>query len=143
MNFGRWSGPLLPVHEPGSAGGRPRTGDRVCLTGLIFVLKTGIPWEDFPQEMGCCGMHRQLQEWITAGVWPQLHALHLAELRGAGRIDFSRVIVESASVRAVHGGKKPAPARWTGPRKAPSTIWRSRPTEPRRRRWSRGPTPTT
>ena len=28
----------------------------MCLTGILFVLKTGIPWEDFPQEMGCCGM---------------------------------------------------------------------------------------
>src|ERR1043165_8933838 len=48
--------PLLPKHDPIPKGGRPRVSDRVCFTGLLFVLKTGIPWEDFPCEMGCCGM---------------------------------------------------------------------------------------
>ena len=45
--------PLLPEHKPTPKGGRPRISDRAALTGIIFVLKTGIPWEDLPQEMGC------------------------------------------------------------------------------------------
>ncbi len=48
--------PILPKHEPNPKGGHPPVPDRVCLTGILFVLKTGIPWEDFPCEMGCCGM---------------------------------------------------------------------------------------
>jgi transposase len=137
--------PLLPRHEPSPAGGHPRVPDRVCLTGLIFVLRTGIPWEDFPQEMGCCGMTlwNRLHEWQQAGVWERLHRLLLAELRGADRIDFSRVIVDSGSVRAVHGGKKPGPAPWTAARRVPSTTWRSRPTARPWRRSSPAPTPTT
>ena len=47
--------PLLPGHEPRPKGGKPPSDDRVCLTGILFVLKTGIAWEDFPCEMGCCG----------------------------------------------------------------------------------------
>jgi len=69
--------PLLPVHEPSPKGGRPRVDDRLCLTGILFVLKTGIPWEDLPQEMNCgCGMTcwRRLAEWHEAGVWEALHA---------------------------------------------------------------------
>lgn len=31
---------------------RKRLPDRRVLTGILFVLKTGIPWEDLPQEMG-------------------------------------------------------------------------------------------
>jgi transposase len=47
--------PLLPKESPKkSKGGRPRIDDRAALTGIIFVLKSGIPWEMLPQEkMGC------------------------------------------------------------------------------------------
>jgi transposase len=76
--------PILPKHTPSPKGGQPRTSDRVCLTGILFVLKTGIPWEDFPQEMGCCGMTlwNRLDEWRKAGVWDALHRLLLDKLRG-------------------------------------------------------------
>src|SRR5580704_8051352 len=107
--------PLLPKHVPSPKGGKPRVPDRVCLTGILFVLKTGIPWEDFPHEMGCCGMTlwNRLDEWRQAGVWDQLHRLVLNQLRAEERIDLSRVIVDSSSVRAVHGGKKRDQALWT------------------------------
>ena len=49
--------PLLPEELPKPKGGRPRVSDRATLAGIIFVLKSGIPWEMLPQEMGCgCGM---------------------------------------------------------------------------------------
>ena len=138
-------GPILPKHAPSPKGGQPRTPDRVCLTGILFVVKTGIPWEDFPQEMGCCGMTlwNRLHEWIEAGVWDELHRLLLDKLRGEDAIDFSRVVVDSSSVRAVHGGKKRVPAPWTGGSPGASTTWPSTPTA---RRWpacSRPPTATT
>ena len=119
--------PILPKHPPSPKGGKPRIADRVCLSGILFVLKTGLPWEDFPQEMGCCGMTlwNRLHEWMTAGVWEQLHRLLLDKLRGADAIDFSRVIVDSASVRAVHGGKKRDPAPSTAENAALNTIWSS------------------
>ena len=64
--------PLLPEQPPKPKGGRPRVNDRAALTGILFVLKTGIPWEMLPQEMGCgSGMTcwRRLKEWHRAGVW--------------------------------------------------------------------------
>src|SRR5215212_8906561 len=119
--------PLLPKRIPSPKGGHPPVDDRVCLTGILFVLKTGIPWELFPREMGCCGMTlwNRLDEWRQAGVWDALHRLLLDRLRGADAIDFDRVVVDSSSVRAVHGGKKPARAPSTAGRMAPSTTWRS------------------
>jgi transposase len=80
--------PLLPKHPYVPGVGKPRVPDRVCLSGIVFVLKTGLPWEDFPQEMGCCGMTlwNRLNEWRQAGVWDQLHRLLLDKLRGAGEI---------------------------------------------------------
>ena len=45
--------PLLPVIPARPKGGRPRISDRSALTGIVFVLLTGIPWEMLPREMGC------------------------------------------------------------------------------------------
>jgi transposase len=103
--------PLLPVWTPSPRGGQPRKDDRLCLTGILFVLKSGIAWEDFPQEMGCSGMTllNRLEEWRQVGVLPRLHQSLLDLLRGEDAIDFSRVIVDSSSVRAIHGGKKRDP----------------------------------
>src|SRR6478672_5878442 len=104
--------------------GRKRIDDRSVLTGIVFVLQTGIPWEYLPQEMGCgSGMTcwRRLQEWQQAGVWQRLHELLLAKLQEADLIDWSRAVVDSSHVPAVLGGSKPARARSTGARAAPST----------------------
>lgn len=105
--------PLLPVKKRRRRyPGRKRLDDRAVLTGILFVLKTGIPWEDLPSEMGCgSGMTcwRRLRDWQRAGVWQQVHEVLLARLRAAGRIDFSRAVVDSSSVRAVLGGRKQAP----------------------------------
>jgi transposase len=46
-------GPLLPTELPKPKGGRPRISDRAALTGIVFVLKSGIGWDLLPQEMGC------------------------------------------------------------------------------------------
>ncbi|HEU5348312.1 MAG TPA: transposase, partial [Ktedonobacterales bacterium] len=35
--------PLLPSEPPKPKGGRPRRSDRAVLSGIIFVLKSGIP----------------------------------------------------------------------------------------------------
>ena len=45
--------PLLPPARPRPKGGRPPIPDRAALTGILFVLRTGLPWEYLPQEMGC------------------------------------------------------------------------------------------
>jgi len=91
--------------------GRKAVSDRAALTGILFVLKTGIGWEHLPKEMGCgSGMTcwRRLRDWQKAGVWDKIHQTLLNKLREADKIDFSRAIVDSASVRAVLGGKKRA-----------------------------------
>jgi transposase len=98
--------PLLPPEPDKTDGGRPRVDDRAALTGIIFVLKSGIPWEMLPQEMGCgSGMTcwRRLQEWHEAGVWEELHQVLLDRLGEADQIDWSRASVDSASVAAPRG----------------------------------------
>ncbi len=105
--------PLIPKRtSPTEKGGRPPVNDRAALTGILFVLKTGIPWEDLPREMNCgSGMTcwRRLRDWQAEGVWDQLHQTLLAELNAAEEIDWSRAIVDSGSVRAVGGGEETGP----------------------------------
>ena len=103
--------PLLPPPKPRRERypGRKPLSERRVLTGVLFVLKSGIPWEMLPQEMGCgSGMTcwRRLRDWQEAGVWQRLHELLLSKLRAADRIDWSRAVVDSGSVRAVGGGGK-------------------------------------
>lgn len=45
--------PLIPPEAPKPKAGRPHVSGRAALTGILFVLKTGIPWEYLPAEMGC------------------------------------------------------------------------------------------
>jgi len=76
------------------------------LTGILFVLRTGIPCEYSPQEMGCgSGMTcwRRLKEWQEAGVWRRLHEVLLAKLDEAELIDWSRAAIDSSHVRAFAG----------------------------------------
>ena len=103
--------PLLPPPKPRRTRypGRKPLDDRAVLTGILFVLQSGIPWEMLPQEMGCgSGMScwRRLRAWQEAGVWQRLHEVLLARLRTANAIDWSRCIVDSSSIRAVGSGQK-------------------------------------
>lgn len=101
--------PLIPPEPPKLKGGRPRVSNRAALTGILFVLRTGLPWELLPQEMGCgSGMTcwRRLRDWQEAGLWDQLHTTLLERLRYADQIDWERVSLDSASIPAKKGGLK-------------------------------------
>lgn len=106
--------------------GRKPVPDREVLTGILFVLKTGIAWEDLPIEMGCgSGMTcwRRLRDWQNTRVWDKIHKVLLNKLRQAEQIDFSRAVADSASVRAVFGGLKQAQIPQIAAKRARSTIW--------------------
>src|SRR3954454_18456150 len=105
--------PLLPPHPPHPKGGRPPVDDRKALIGILFVLKTGIPWEDLPREMSCgCGMTcwRRLRDWQAKGTWDEIRKILLAKLRDADKIDWSRALIDSSFVRAAYGGEETGPS---------------------------------
>jgi len=130
--------PLLPPEPPKPKGGRPRVSDRAALTGILFVLKTGIPWEYLPAEMGCgSGMTcwRRLRDWYQAGVWRRLHQVLLEELAQADRIYWDRAALDSAAVPAPGGAKKRARTQRIAANRARSAILWSTPTASRSRSW--------
>jgi transposase len=126
--------PLLPARPPRPKGGRPPVDDRAALTGILFVLRSGIPWEMLPREMGCgSGMTcwRRLRDWQAAGVWERLHHVLLDRLGTANAIDWSRAALDSASVPAKRGALRPGRTRPTGASRAPSAMSSSTPTASR------------
>jgi len=98
---------LPPLPPPGPTGGRPPLCHRQALTGILFVLKTGMAWEDLPEDLGCgSGMTcwRRLRDWQADGTWQKVHAVLLERLDRAGKLDWSKAAIDSSSVRAVFGG---------------------------------------
>src|ERR687883_887091 len=117
--------PLLPPEPPKPKGGRPRVPDRAALAGLIFVLKSGIPWDMLPQEMGCGSgvtCWRRLRDWQQAGVWERLHQALLDRLGRADKIDWSRASVDSAFAPAKGGATKPDRIRRIAAKRAASAM---------------------
>ena len=100
--------PLLPVLEPSPKGGPPFVPNRAALTGIIFVLRSGMAWNLLPVEMGCGSgvtCWRRLRDWTRAGVWPAVLA-EMQRLYGrAGGMHAETAVVDSANVRAVFGGR--------------------------------------
>src|SRR3981081_1536554 len=107
--------PLLPApkHRRFRYPGRQRVGDREALAGILFVLKTGIPWEDLPVEMGCgCGMTcwRRLHDWNEAGVWTRLHQVLLDKIQGGQENDWTA----AAAIPPIAAGPASnSPPSWT------------------------------
>jgi len=124
---GLWAeiAPLLPPEPAKPKGGRPRRSDRAALTGILFVLRSGTPWELLPREMGCgSGMTcwRRLRDWQKAGVWDRLQQTLLDRLGRRNGIDFSCASLDSASIAAKKGARRQARTRPTEASRARSAT---------------------
>ena len=104
--------PFLPpqVHSP--KGGRPPVSHRQTLTGILFIVKTGLPWNMLPKEMNCGSgvtCWRRFHEWMKAGVWARFHTRIVQHLGMTGKLHAAHMLIDSASVRAVAGGPHTGP----------------------------------
>ena len=118
--------PHLPAHPPSPKGGRPRVSDRACLTALLYLLREGGRYRGLPcRELGCGSgvtVWRRFREWTRAGVWAAVHRKLLDHLGRAGAADPATVVADSASCRAVKGGRTPGRTRPIGAKRAVNAM---------------------
>ena len=99
---------------------------RNVVAGIVYVLRTGVPWRYVPpRELGCGSgvtCWRRLVEWQQAGVWELLHARLLERCNAAGGLDLSAASLDSTSVRAKRGGSWSAPIPPIEASRAPSST---------------------
>ena len=103
--------PLLPRRRAQPKGGRPWVDDRATLNGILYVLRTGIPWKLLPTELGYGSgvtCWRRLREWQRRGVWKRLHQVMLDRLGAADKLDWSRGALDSRSLPAKRGARTSA-----------------------------------
>lgn len=98
--------PLIPpARIRPQGGGRSRVDDRAVFTAIVFVLTSGCAWRHLPPSFGVTvpTVHRRFTEWTRAGLWRRLHRKVLDEFGQRGMIDWSRAVLDGASLRAKRG----------------------------------------
>ena len=94
--------------------GRKRLSPFACLEGLLYLLYTGGRYMDLPRGLGFPSgetCRRRLHEWIERGVWEQVLALLIERLDRAGKLDWSRLVIDASIVDAKRAAISPAPVR--------------------------------
>ncbi|MEU2232848.1 IS5 family transposase [Streptomyces vietnamensis] len=90
--------PHLPVS--GQRGGRWSDHRRV-INGILFRVRTGIPWRDLPERYGSWKtVYERHRRWSADGTWDRVLQAVQADANLAGRLDWGMVGVDSTSCRA-------------------------------------------
>ncbi|MFF4309692.1 IS5 family transposase [Streptomyces sp. NPDC001507] len=105
--------PLIPEQRTRpQGGGTANAPDETLFAAIIYVLVSGCAWRALPPCFGVSKStaHRRFLIWSRAGVWGRLHEAILHRLDDADLIDVSRVVLDSAHVRAKKGGEHTGPS---------------------------------
>lgn len=123
--------PLLPASRVRpQGGGIVGVADEAVFAAIVYVLVSGCSWRALPPCFGASKstVHRRFLIWSCAGVWERSHQAVLDRLAGDGLLDVSRVVLDSAHVRAKKGANTQVLRPWTGVGPVPScTSCRTRP----------------
>ncbi len=100
--------PLIPgfAARP-QGGGTAPLDDRAVFTAIVFILTSGCAWRMLPRSFGVTvpTAHRRFTDWTKAGLWTRIHHAVLDRLDDQGLVDWSRVVVDAAAVRAQKGDR--------------------------------------
>ncbi|WP_404827789.1 transposase [Streptomyces aureocirculatus] len=104
-----------------NGGGTASTPDKTLFAAIAYVLVSGCAWRQLPPCFGISKStaHRRFLIWSRADVWGRLHEAVLHQLDGAGLIDVTRVVLDTAHVRAKKGANTQVRATWTGASRVP------------------------
>jgi transposase len=94
--------------------GRRRTPPIACLQGLLYLLFTGGRYIDLPPGLGFPSgetCRRRLHEWIERGVWERVLEILIVKLDRAGKLDWSRLVIDASIIDAKRGAILSARAR--------------------------------
>jgi len=119
--------PLLPGPTPRRFRypGRLPADDRACLEGIVYVLRSGMPWRTVPRHDGrpcASACYRRFREWSQAGVWDRLRQVLVEELVVEGVLDADRALVDSSLILAKKGAMSSGKARTSGAGRAASAT---------------------
>jgi len=95
---------LQPLLPPPKRRGRPRAEDRRTLNGILYVLRTGIPWNDLPERYGddsTCW--RRLAAWEVDGTWERIWQTFLSMLDQRGKLEWAEAFLDGSFVPAKKG----------------------------------------
>lgn len=95
---------IQPLLSPPKGRGRPRADDRRTLNAILFVLRTGIPWNDLPQRYGDDSTaHRRLASWQADGTWERIWQTFLRTLDEQGRLEWTQAFLDGSFIPAKKG----------------------------------------
>lgn len=98
---------LFPHEPPSEWGGRPSVPPRLCLEGVLWVLRSGARWKDlpihFPSPSTCW---RRLKEWTESGVFQKAWARLLGKLDGLNQIDWEETFADGTFSPAKKGAPR-------------------------------------
>lgn len=86
---------MLPPERSGKRG-RPATrNNRQIIDALVWILRTGAPWRDWPDEFGPWqSVYTRFRRWKTRGIWQQIFELLSQDQ------DEEAIIIDSSVIRA-------------------------------------------
>ena len=96
---------ILEELDPPAETGRPRTGQREALDGIIYVMRTGGQWNQLPRKFGDdSSVHRTMQRWIAKGVFQRIWAILIESCDELGGVNWEWQSADGAMGKARFGG---------------------------------------
>jgi putative transposase len=96
---------ILDEHDAPASTGRPRTGQREALNGIIYQMRSGVQWNQLPEQFGDdSSVHRTMQRWIAKGVFERIWAVLIENCQELEGVNWEWQSADAAMSKARFGG---------------------------------------
>lgn len=96
---------IIDEYDPPASTGRPRSGRREALNGIIYQLRSGCQWNQLPKQFGDdSSVHRALQRWILKGVFRRIWAMLIENCQELDGVEWQWQSADGAMGKARFGG---------------------------------------